>query len=67
MNCDCTEMERRQHRELDEAIDESTAMKRAGYVLAMRLLQSDIALDDEERAACEMFSPQNANADRSEP
>ena len=32
-------------------------LKRAGYVLAMRLLQSAIALDDEERAAMERFLP----------
>jgi hypothetical protein len=31
----------------------------AGYILAMRLLQSDVVLDDTERAAIEFFVPPN--------
>lgn len=31
----------------------------AGYILAMRLLQSNLTLDDEERVAIELFLPQS--------
>ncbi len=42
----------RQERELIKATDH----ERAGYVLAMRLLQSSLELDDEEMSACAEFT-----------
>ena len=36
---------------LGDGDERGRALRRAGYVAAMRLLQSDLPLDDEERAA----------------
>jgi hypothetical protein len=35
---------------------EITHQEKAGYILAMRLLQSDLVLDDAEMAACSLFT-----------
>jgi hypothetical protein len=35
---------------------EITHQEKAGYILAMRVLQSDLVLDDAEMAACSLFT-----------
>lgn len=42
-----------------EAATVVAEQKRAGHLIAMRLLQSHLELDDEERAAIEVFLPPN--------
>lgn len=41
---------------------EISAHKQRGYLLAMRLLQSDLRLDDAERAALEHYLPKSMKA-----
>ena len=48
-------------RERDKEIE---ALRRDGYVLAMRLLQSDIVQDDEESAASNRFVPMTFRAEK---
>lgn len=48
---DCASLSPKAKRELE-------ALRRAAYVIAMRVLQSDLVLDDEEIAALDLFIAQ---------
>lgn len=51
-------------KEIDDLRSENAFMERMGYVLAMRLLQTDIELDGEESGAISVFVPKTPSVGR---
>lgn len=56
-DCECSDCLRAEISALRARLQKQEEATRCGYLLAMRLLQSDIILDGEERSAIEFFTP----------